>query len=331
MSIKANKALIGAFVLGAICLVVAGVAVFGSGKLFSSSKKFVMYFDGSVKGLSVGAPVVFRGVKVGSVVDIVLQGNLHDMTFKVPVVAEIEVDRFNMTDGTADSTNYYKPLIDRGLKAQLQAQSLLTGQLMVDFDFHPDKPARFVSDDTGYPQIPTIPSTAEELTRRIGELPLRQLVERANAVVGGLERLLNSPHMQETPRSLNLAAADMRTLLKNIDREVALLSSDARGAIGAATSTIRHADRVLAFEEGAPAETMKNLNETLAQARTSLRTLDETLDAVRSAASDERSLYQLRHALKDMGEASRSLGSLVDYLDRHPEALLRGKTTVEEK
>lgn len=331
MSIKANKALIGAFVLGAICLAVAGVAVFGSGKLFSSTKKFVMYFDGSVKGLSVGAPVVFRGVKVGSVVDIVLQGNLRDMTFKVPVVAEIELDRLNMTDGAANSTDYYRPLIDRGLRAQLQTQSLLTGQLMVDFDFHPDKPARFVSDATGYPQIPTIPSTAEELAQKLEELPLRQLLERANAAVGGLERLLNSPHMQETPRSLNLAAADMRTLLKNIDREVALLSADARGAIGAATSTIRHADRVLDFEEGAPAETMKNLNETLAQARTSLRILDETLDAVRSAASDERSLYQLRHALKDMGEASRSLGSLVDYLDRHPEALLRGKPTVEEK
>lgn len=330
MSSKANKTIIGAFVLGALCLVVAGVVVFGSGKLFSPTKKYVMYFDGSVKGLSIGAPVVFRGVKIGSVVDIVLQGNLRDMTFSVPVITEIDQSRFRLTNAEAGSVDYHKALIDKGLRAQLQTQSLVTGQLMIDIDFRPDKPARLVADTTGYPQVPTIPSAANELTRKLEELPLRQLVERANATVGGLERLVNSPDLQRAPRTLNLAVADARALLGRIDREVALLSAEARGAIGAATATINRADRVLAFEEGVPAQLAENLNKTLTDARASLRKLDETLDSVRNAATDERSYYQLRHALKDLGETSRSLGSLVDYLDRHPEALLRGKTNVEE-
>ena len=331
MSIKANKAVIGAFVLGAICLVVAGVVFFGSGKLFSHQIKYVMYFDGSVKGLSIGAPVVFRGVKIGSVVDIVLQGDMRDITFKVPVVAEIDPDRFQITNGPSGSVDYHKILIDSGLRAQLQTQSLVTGQLMVDFDFHPSRPARFAPDTTGYLQVPTIPSTVDEFSRKFGELPLKQLVERANAVVGGLDRLVNSPDIQEAPRSLNLAVADTRTLLKRINREVGLLSSDARTAIGAATATVKHADRALTFEEGAPAEVVKNLNLTLTDARKSLRKFDQTLDSIQNITTDERTTYQLRQALKDLGETSHSLGSLVDYLEQHPEALLRGKTNLEVK
>ncbi|OKY74649.1 MAG: hypothetical protein BM485_12460 [Desulfobulbaceae bacterium DB1] len=331
MSIKANKAVIGLFVLGAIVLAVVGVALFGSGKFFSPTKKHVMYFDGSVKGLSIGAPVLFRGVKIGSVIDIILQGNLRDMSFTVPVIVEIDMNRFHVTNGSVKSIDYHQALIDRGLRAQLQSQSLVTGQLTVDIDFRPEKPARFFSDRTGYPQIPTIPSTAEEFAQKIEELPLQQLVERANAVLGGLERLVNSPEVQDGPRTLSLAAADARALIERVEREVGLLSTDARKTITAATTAIQHVDNVLAFEQGAPAELVNNLNQTLTDARKSLGKFDETLDTIQRTATDERSQYQLRHALMELGETSRALAALVDYLNRHPESLLRGKTNLEEK
>lgn len=331
MSVKPNKAVIGGFILGAICLMVVGVAAFGSGKLFTPTKNFVMYFDGSVKGLSVGAPVVFRGVKVGSVIDIILQGNLKNMTFSVPVIVEIDMNRFRMTNMKSDDADYYEALIDKGLRAQLQTQSLVTGQLTINFDFQPDKPARLIADTTGYPQTPTIPSTTDEFVRKMEELPLKQLVERTNSVVGGLEHLVNSPDLQDAPRSLQLVAADARTTLQRIDREVRSISSDTRVVISAATATINHADRVLDFETGAPAEVLKNINQTLVDTRISLHKLDETLDSIRTVATDERSTYLLRQSLKNVGETSRSLGILVDYLDQHPEALLRGKTNPEGK
>lgn len=331
MSAKAGKAVIGAFVLGALALAVIGVVLFGSGKFFTPQKKYVMYFDGSVKGLSVGAPVVFRGVKVGSVVDIILQGDMRDMTFRVPVIAEVDLSRFQITNSEPESADFHQALIDRGLRAQLQTQSLVTGQLMVYFDFYPDRPVRLLPDDTGYAQVPTIPSATDELTQKLEELPLKQLVERANDLVGGLEQLVNSPDMQETPRTLNLTVAEARSLLENVGREIRLLSDETRGAIGAATTAIQHIDRTLSFEEGAPAELIGSMNTTLDEVRRSLRKFDETLDAVANTASDERSIYQLRTALKDLGEASRAFGSLAEYLDRHPEALLRGKTHLEEK
>jgi paraquat-inducible protein B len=135
----------------------------------------------------------------------------------------------------------------------------------------------------------------------------------------------------EAPRALVLAAADARALLRNIDREVGLLSSEARASIGAVNAAAKRADRALSFEEGPPAEALKTLNATMADARASLARLDETLDSVRKAATDDRSLYQLRSALESLGETSRSLGSLLEYLNRHPEALLRGKAIPKER
>jgi paraquat-inducible protein B len=343
MSKKASKATIGLFVLGAIALALAGVVLFGSGKLFRPTVKYVMYFDGSVKGLSVGAPVVFRGVKIGSVTDIILQGNLQDMRFTVPVIVEVDLGRFQISKGDPETIDYERDLQEKGLRAQLQTQSLVTGQLMIDIDFRPDRQSRSAPNVTDYPQIPTVPSTAEELTQKLEELPIQQLVNRVNELVGGLERLANSTEMQELPRVMNQAATEARTLLKSIDHEVGLLSSDARTlletidrdvdllsadsrtVLAAATAVIERADRVLAFEEGVPAEVADSFQQLLDEALLSLGRFDETLAAVRNTASDERSKYELRRVLKNLAETSQSLGILVDYLNRHPEALLWGK------
>ena len=331
MSAKTGKAIIGGFVLGALCLAVAGVVLFGSGKFFSPQKKYVMYFDGSVKGLSAGAPVLFRGVKIGSVTDILIQGDMQEMTFRVPVIAEIDLNRFQFAGEKVQSPEFHQSLIDRGLRAQMQIQSLVTGQLMINLDFYPDRPARFVSGTTELSQIPTIPSTTAELAQKLEELPLQQLVERTNRLVGGMERLVNDDDMQQLPRNLNLAAAAARDLMAKLDREAGLLSEEARKTIRAATATLEQADRVLAFEEGPTGELADNLNQTLAQARQSLKTLDQTLEAVQETAADEQSKYQLRYALSELGDAARSLSALVEYLGRPPEALLRGKIDLEEK
>jgi paraquat-inducible protein B len=213
----------------------------------------------------------------------------------------------------------------------MQTQSLVTGQLMINLDFHQDRPARFVSGTPEFSQIPTIPSTTALLAQKLEELPLQQLVERTNRLVGGMERLVNDDDMQQMPRNLNLAAAAARDLMAKLDREAGLLSAEARKTIRAATATLEQADRVLAFVEGPTGELADNLNQTLAQARQSLNTLDQTLEAVQDTAADEQSKYQLRYALSELGDAARALGSLVEYLGRHPEALLRGKIDLEER
>jgi paraquat-inducible protein B len=217
MSKPANKALIGAFVVGAVALVVAGILVFGSGRFLQETFKFVMYFDGSVKGLNVGSSVVFRGVKIGTVTDILLRYNPADMSVKIPVIVEIDPDRVEVVGVLAtepDPEAAIGQLIERGLRARLQMQSLVTGQLMVELDFHPDKEVKLVGGDTGYPEIPTIPSTIEELSKRIEEVPIEEIFKKLLAAVEGIEGIVNSPEVKDIMSSLNLAAEDISKLVR---------------------------------------------------------------------------------------------------------------------
>ena len=98
MSKPANKTLIGVFVIVAIGLVVGAILILGSGRFFRHYPKYVMYFESSVKGLSIGSPVVFRGVKVGSVTDISMDFNPSDLSILIPVYVELGEETVNMSN-----------------------------------------------------------------------------------------------------------------------------------------------------------------------------------------------------------------------------------------
>ena len=132
MSKPANKTMIGLFVLGAIALVVVAIVTLGSGKLFKRTTTAVCYFEGSVGGLNEGSPVVFRGVKIGTVKDIAFRFDPKKVHVTIPVFIELEQRRKGVTKEEIVDT--YKQLIDRGLKAQLEMQSIVTGQLQVALD-----------------------------------------------------------------------------------------------------------------------------------------------------------------------------------------------------
>ena len=100
MSTRANPTAIGAFTLGALALAVIGIAVLASSTWFTKQSTFISYFGESVNGLAVGAPVKFQGVPVGRVTDLLIQIELTDKTFEVPVKYEIDLDRLTSRSGT---------------------------------------------------------------------------------------------------------------------------------------------------------------------------------------------------------------------------------------
>src|SRR5262245_56657150 len=122
---------VGGFVLGAIALLVAALVLFGGAALFQSTRKAVVYFEGSVNGLSVGAPVAFRGVDIGSVTDIVLQVNAQTGTATIPVYIQIDPSKISWAGGQQLTPEARQEVIKRGLRAQLATQSMITGQLIV--------------------------------------------------------------------------------------------------------------------------------------------------------------------------------------------------------
>jgi len=347
MSKPTNKTLIGVFVVGAVALIVAGVLVFGSGRFLQKTIKFVMYFEGSVKGLNVGAPVVFRGVKVGTVTDILLRFHPADATFRIPVFVKIEPERVEVIGEAPtreDPQRIRDFLVESGLRARLQMQSLVTGQLMVELDFHPDKPVKLVGGDTGYPEIPTIPSPLKELSKTIEEAPIKEIFKGLLSAVEGIERIVNSPEVIGAIRSLNQVLEDARMLVRNIDGQVAPLASsiertvrdtrklvlNVNAQIPPLTSSIketvedygklaRNVDGQVAPLASSIEETLEKTRAALEQARKSLAVAEDDL------AEDSPLLVELDNTLKEVGAAARSIRLLADYLKRHPEALLKGK------
>ena len=327
MSKPVNKTLIGIFVIGAIALVIAGVLIFGSGKLFSPEKKFVMFFEGSVKGLNIGAPVIFRGVKVGEVDDIQLRFNPKDLTAVIPVYIYIDPRKFTVPEEfkpfvkeTEKRYVYIQPLIEKGLKAQLQLQSFVTGQLMINLDFHPDKPIKLIGLEERYPEIPTAPTTIEELTKTLQDLKLDELYKKIMLTVEGIEKLVNSPALMESISSIDEAAKDVGKLVKNLDSQVGPLAADLKSTSEATNRTMMQVEKALSTEDGIPAQ----LGETLKTADKALKQAEKTLATAQGVAADNG--YELNRTLKELSASARSIRFLADYLERHPEALLKGKS-----
>ena len=197
MSKKVNKTVIGVFVTGALVLLMVAIVVFGSGDLFKRTNKFVLYFDGSVKGLSLGAPVVFRGVNIGTVKDISLIYDSKAGTILLPVIVEIDQGRIKGTPSFGDLDGD-KKMIALGLRGRLEVQSFLTGQLMISFDFYPDRPVILRGILKGYPELPTLP-TSPDIFETIENLPIKEIAKNLEATTQGINKLVNS---SEIPRSL---------------------------------------------------------------------------------------------------------------------------------
>jgi paraquat-inducible protein B len=328
MSKQGSKSLIGAFVLGALVLVIAGIVIFGSGRFFTKVNKSVMFFQGSVKGLQIGAPVVFRGVRIGHVTDIVLKVNAKDLTAFIPVY--IEIDQQKIVPIEVNHTydqQYLQALIKKGLRAQLQLQSFVTGQLVVNLDFYPNTPIRLVGLEKRYPEIPTIPSGLEQLTKRLEELPLREIADRLNETLAGITGLVNSRDLQASIGSLNQLLKDTDVLVKTLNTEIGPLVSQIKGTADASRTAFAQAEKTLRFDEGVPGQVASSIKETLSAAQDTLKQTHTAVKNVNAVALQNANVgYEINRTLEQIAELSRSIRVLADYLERHPEALLRGKS-----
>lgn len=216
---KANKTLIGAFVVGAVVLLLIAIMVFGSGALFKQSDKYVLFFDGSIKGLSEGAPVIFRGVKIGNVNSVGLIYNKEMKNVLIPVIIDVELSRVK---GVPDKLGYpdYKKLIEEGLRAKLEIQNFITGQLMIGFDFYPDKPATTYKIIKNYPELPTMP-ISPDIFEIMNEIPIRKIADDLAQAVSGINRLINSEGVSELEkvlREVSQAARSARLLTEYLEQ-----------------------------------------------------------------------------------------------------------------
>ena len=217
MSRKADKKAIGLFVVSAIVLLLIGIMVFGSGMLFKQADKYILFFDGSIKGLSAGAPVIFRGVQIGAVKQISLVYDSKYENVLIPVVIEVELSRVK---GIEETLGYpdYKELVDQGLRAKLEVQNFITGQLMIGFDFFPDKPAKLYGIEKDYPELPTLP-ISPDLFEIVEGLPIQAIASNLERAVAGINRLINSGGLLDKAlMEAGQAARSIRLLVEYLEQ-----------------------------------------------------------------------------------------------------------------
>jgi paraquat-inducible protein B len=347
MSKKANKTAIGGFVVGALALIVVGVLIFGSGKFLAKKETYVMYFEGSVNGLNEGAPLVFRGVKIGSVTRILLVANTDDLSFRIPVFVDVERKHFTLTGDEALDLSPKEQLVllvARGLRAQLIAQSMVTGQLMVELDFHRDKPAKLVAGDSEYLEIPTIRSGMDDLVKQIAEAPIEDILKKVLSAVDGIEKAVNSREVKKSLSSLEQTLKNLNKLVLNIDSRIEPLISTVEETVkdygrlarnmdrqvepvlSGIVETERHANKMVKNVDAQVTLLGSRIDEASKSASAALVEAKKTLNTIESlTGKDSQMIYQMTTTLKELSAAARSIRVWADYLERHPEALVRGK------
>ena len=317
MSKQVNKTAIGAFVIGAIALIAGALIIVGSGKFFTKSIPCIFYFDGSVQGLSVGSPVTFRGVQIGEVRAISLMFDPSRVEMEIPVRAVLFPDTIDFVKGERGIQNM-KQAIERGLRAQLQTQSLITGQLMIALDFSPDRPACYKGDGEIL-EIPTVPTVVEQLSQVIKGIKFDEILSKLTRVVEGIEKLVNAPELVSSLKNLDTALQDIQKLARSVDRQVDPLSG----------SVISAADEYgnLAKNINAELSTMSDvLEKTLASAQATAEKMEKTLNNSANITSEGSPvMHELLRSLRELSDSARAMRSLADYLERHPESVIFGK------
>jgi paraquat-inducible protein B len=360
MGSKVNPTVIGAFVVGAIALAVVGVLLFGGGKFFQEKTTFVIFFDGSVQGLNVGAPVVFRGVQIGQVTNIEALFDPKETTIRIKVLVEVVRSKVRTPEGFArlSGQETLELLVQRGLRASLQMQSFVTGLLLVSLDFHPGTPIKRLGFDPTYPEVPTVPTEMQQLldearqaVTKLGQLPLAELLGEAIGTFKRVNTLLDLPELRQTLVSLNELVGETKQLLHDTDGQVASLGTklgDAAEAARAAMEVLRLAlgdvQKLVRTVDGQVVPLSTSAKDTLAAARSALGQAQKSLVTLTDAATPalkqtEKTmagastltspnsvlLNDLSHTLKALEDAAKSIRILADSLQRNPEALLRGK------
>ncbi|MBQ0958801.1 MCE family protein [Ideonella sp. 4Y11] len=326
-----HPALLGLFVVGALVLLFATVFTVAGGRLFATRQAVVMYFGGSIYGLQVGAPVVFRGVRLGSVSSVGVKWDAAGHHVSIPVVAELDADALRNVGGgstDADLRATVQTLVASGLRAQLAMQSILTGQLYIDLDFRPDKPS-MSQGGTRQPEIPTVATVFQELRNQIDQIDVKRLIEDIGAIASTTRAMVGAPELSRALKDLDDITRHLASLSARLDQRSGPLLDRAESTLDAARKTTEDlrvaasavtdsARRVgTTFQpDGALATKLRGAADEMARTGVVLR---------ESVGTDAPLNRDLQRALSDLASAARSLRELADTLNQQPESVLRGR------
>ncbi|WP_085314271.1 MlaD family protein [Derxia lacustris] len=319
---KRNALMVGVFVVVAFVLAGLGAVLLGGTALFEKSARAVTYVDGTVSGLYVGAPVTFRGVKIGQVEDIGIEVNAATLDARIPVVLRISPRAIRIGNEMRKPRLDIPELVQRGLRAKLMLQSFVTGQAAIDLDFRTDtQPTLLGSADDDPPEIPMIKDRFSALIDQLADVPVRDTIQQLRSTMQALELTMNGA----------------RDLMAVSAGEVGKTGAELRRTLAQANGALKSVQDSANVTMGSIRQLADSTRGTLGQAQPELqRTLVATREASQAAqaamlrlsdlvAPGAQGRDDLESALRDLAQSARSLRALSETLDQQPNAILFGR------
>jgi paraquat-inducible protein B len=313
---RVHPALIGGFVVSGILLAVAAVTVFASGEFFDRRRTFVSYFPGTVDGLTIGANVSFRGVRIGAVREILLSMDsdsaLTDAgaSMRIPVIFDVDETLIRERGASLrlDDPEQIQFLVDRGLSARLDSESLVTGRTYVSLDFRPDDNPTLYGEPGEFPEIPAVISPmaqigekVQEVADRLLEVDVEALFTSVGTTLDGLNHLITSPELQALP-------------------------GEFEGMLGSLQATLATVQALVSVADSTVGPMSMRLTQTAEQAEAGLEQLEATLKELRGVVDPRAPLLSgIVETLDELERAARSLRRVAEMIEREPAVLLRGR------
>lgn len=332
---RVNPALIGGFVLAVLLLGAVALFYLSEGGLATRGTRYILYFQSDIKGLQVGAPVNFRGVKIGQVESMSITYESQTRQFRIPVVISIDDRKVGFAKSQRESHGLLglRSLIKEGLRARLKLQSLVTGKLEIELDFAPDTEVRLVGGDKRYEEIPTVQSNLEKIANAFEELPMERITRHVSEMLDSIDKVLADgevPRMIETfirvTRRLDSLSAQLEQAMPKLLSGSQQTIESSRALVGDLTATTRDLHETIRRAGSQLDGAFASWDRTMASGQAAM-------DQARQAAGSADKVVQLESpvvsemtkTLRELGAAARAIRLMSEYLERHPDALLRGK------
>jgi len=311
---------IGAFIVGAMVLIFIALIFFSGGRFFSEKERVVMYFEGSVQGLQVGAPVKLKGVVLGEISEIQLIFQNDEKTVVTAVTADLVLKRINSKGATING-EFFNEAIKNGLRSQLNFQSFLTGLLYVELDFYPDTPIKLYGLQDDYREIPTVATQFEALSKRFADLDIKGLVDHVDELAVEVNNIVKSGEIQLAIKSVSNAAISVEKTSNNVNIKINQLSQNIE-------KTRIELDKLLTELNTKTPEVAESLNKSLKDLSYSLEQVNKTAASIEGTFSEDAPIVnQLNTTLEEIRRSAQAFRNLTDTLEQQPEALLRGKNS----
>ncbi len=327
MARRVNPTLVGGFVLAAFLLVIAFLLILGGGDWFEKKSRFVIYFSDSIKGLTVGSPVTFKGVVVGRVANLKVRYIKETGETEIPVLIDIEPNKVVTPNNEEEATRLLHKMIEQGLRAQMNPESLITNQQVVQLDFFPGTPVRLLNSTLPYPQIPSLPSSFDQLQVAVGMAAqsLPDLAASATLALNQISNLLTPANQEKVSHIL--------TNVDSLTTDLAAHGADLGKTLVSLQQASEQLNKLLKSLDTAFADNRKPLGDAVADLTQTMKSVKQLTDTLNAMLAENRggindfangSLYDLAGLIADSRQLVRRANDTLDQLDRDPAKFLFG-------